>query len=66
MHQGTVKWFDESRGYGFIAPDEGGPDVFVHATEVRKAALDLAEGDRVAFEIEKGRNGKPCAVRLQG
>lgn len=66
MHSGTVKWFDESKGYGFIKPDDdAGDDIFVHRTAVEKAGLELDKGDRVSFDVEKGRNGRPCAVNLQ-
>ncbi len=56
--EGTVKWFDNKKGYGFIAPDEGGGDVFVHYTAVTMDGFKtLAEGDRVAFELTRGEKG---------
>lgn len=63
---GTVKFFNAERGYGFIKPDDAGPDVFVHITAVEKAGLkNLAEGQRVTFEVEPDKKGKgPKAVDL--
>ena len=67
MQTGTVKWFDEIKGYGFIQPDDGGRDVFVHVSAVQAAGLrGLAEGQKVSFEIENDRrSGKPAAINLQ-
>ena len=66
MATGTVKWFNAQKGFGFIAPDEGGKDVFVHITAVRAAGLDgLKDDQRVAFEIEAGRDGRTSAVDLK-
>lgn len=66
MSTGTVKWFNAAKGYGFIQPDEGDKDVFVHVTAVQQAGLDtLNEGQKVAYEIEEGRNGKPAAADLK-
>jgi CspA family cold shock protein len=63
---GTVKFFNAERGYGFIKPDNGGRDVFVHVTAVERAGLkDLAEGQRITFEVEPDKKGKgPKAVNL--
>jgi cold shock protein len=63
---GTVKFFNAERGYGFIKPDDGGRDVFVHITAVERAGLkDLIEGQRITFEIEPDKKGKgPKAVDL--
>jgi len=65
--QGTVKFFNFDKGYGFIKPDDGGRDIFVHVTAVERAGLRaLAEGQRVSFEIEPDKKGKgPKAVNLQ-
>ena len=66
MARGTVKWFNTDKGYGFIAPEAGGGDVFVHITAVQRAGLDtLQDGQKVSFELETGRNGKTSAVDLQ-
>ena len=66
MASGTVKFFNAGKGFGFIAPDDGGPDVFVHASAVERSGLrDLNEGDRVTFEVEEDRrSGKLAAVGL--
>lgn len=65
--QGTVKFFNADKGYGFIKPDDGGRDIFVHITAVERAGLEsLAEGQRVAYEIEPDKKGKgPKAVDLR-
>ena len=58
MRTGTVKWFNESKGYGFIAPKDGGEDVFVHHTAIQATGFrTLAEGQTVSFEIERGPKG---------
>jgi len=65
MPQGTVKWFNPSKGYGFIGPDDGSKDVFVHISAVQKAGLrTLTEGQKVSFEIEAQANGRRAAVNL--
>ena len=65
--QGTVKFFNAEKGYGFIKPDDGGRDIFVHITAVETAGLrSLAEGQRISYEIEPDKKGKgPKAVSLQ-
>ena len=66
MANGTVKWFNGQKGYGFIEPEEGGNDVFVHISAVERAGLtSLAKGQKVEFETEKGRNGKIAAIDLR-
>ena len=66
MATGTVKWFNPTKGYGFLQPEEGGSDVFVHISAVERAGLTtLNEGQKVRFDLEKGRNGKSAAVNLQ-
>jgi CspA family cold shock protein len=65
MSTGTVKWFNTTKGYGFIQPESGGADVFVHISAVEKAGLrSLNEGQRVEFEEQKER-GKTAAVNLK-
>ena len=66
MATGTVKWFNDQKGYGFIAPANGGPDVFVHISAVERAGLSgLAEGQQIEFETEIGKNAKSAAVNLK-
>ncbi len=67
MAKGTVKFFNHSRGYGFIAPEGGGKDVFVHATAVERSGMQsLSEGQVVSFEVETDqRSGKSAAVNLK-
>ncbi len=63
MTNGTVKFYNESKGYGFIAPDDGGKDVFVHATALERAGLRaLNEGQKVSFETETDRRSGKLAV----
>ena len=65
MAKGTVKWFNPGKGYGFIKPDDGGQDVFVHISAVEQTGLStLNEGQAVEYEIESNR-GKESAVRLK-
>ncbi len=65
MLKGTVKWFNPTKGYGFIAPDTGGKDVFVHISAVQKAGLrSLNEGQKIGFEVETQQNGRNAAVEL--
>ncbi|MAW81118.1 MAG: cold-shock protein [Parvularcula sp.] len=65
MATGTVKWFNGQKGYGFIQPDDGGKDVFVHATAVEQAGLPpLVEGQKIGFEVVNDR-GKTAAGNLQ-
>lgn len=66
MATGTVKWFNGTKGYGFIAPDAGGSDVFVHISAVEQAGLSgLNDNQKVEFELETGRNGKESATALK-
>ena len=67
MASGTVKFFNANKGFGFIAPDDGGEDVFVHISAVERAGLrELSEGQRVRFDLERDkRSGKTAATNLQ-
>jgi CspA family cold shock protein len=66
MTIGTVKWFNGQKGYGFIQPEDGSKDVFVHISAVERSGLgSLIEGQRLSFEIERGNQGKTSAVNLQ-
>ena len=66
MTTGSVKWFNETKGYGFIQPDDGGKDVFVHISAVERAGLRLVEGQKVSYEMETDRrSGKQSAGNLQ-
>lgn len=67
MQTGTVKWYNGQKGYGFIQPDDGGKDVFVHATALERAGMrTLNEGDKIGFELQTDqRSNKVSAVNLQ-
>ncbi|WP_116131324.1 cold-shock protein [Tropicimonas sp. IMCC34043] len=66
MPTGTVKWFNTTKGYGFIAPDEGGKDVFVHISAVERAGLTgLADNMKVEYELREGRDGRASATDLR-
>lgn len=66
MTKGTVKWFNPVKGYGFIQPDDGSKDAFVHISAVERAGLPgLSEGQKVEFELQPGRNGKSSAENLK-
>lgn len=66
MPTGTVKWFNTTKGYGFIAPDDGGKDVFVHISAVEQAGLTgLADNQKVSFEMAEGRDGRTLAGDLK-
>jgi CspA family cold shock protein len=67
MATGTVKWYNETKGYGFIQPDNGGKDVFVHASALERASMrGLAEGQKISYEVEADRRtGKESATNLQ-
>ena len=65
MATGTVKWYNETKGYGFIQPDNGGADSFVHISAVQAAGMMTLERDqRVSYEVERGRNGKESATNI--
>ncbi len=66
MATGTVKWFNSQKGYGFIQPDDGSKDVFVHISAVERAGMsDMREGQKLSYELERGQQGKTSAVNLQ-
>ena len=66
MQKGTVKWFNPTKGYGFIKPMAGDKDVFVHISAVERSDLGtLREGQKVSFELERGQQGKTSAVNLK-
>ena len=66
MSQGTVKWYNSQKGYGFIRPNDGSKDVFVHVSDVERAGLgSLNEGQKLNYELQRGQQGKMSAVNLQ-
>ena len=66
MSSGTVKWFNAQKGYGFIQPDDGTKDVFVHISAVQRAGMTgLNEGQHLQFDLERGQQGKVSAVNLR-
>mgnify|MGYP006267459817 CR=1 FL=1 len=66
MPTGTVKWFNTTKGYGFIAPDDGGKDVFVHISAVERAGMTgLADNQKIEFELREGRDGRTSATELR-
>jgi CspA family cold shock protein len=66
MFTGTVKWFNATKGFGFIQPTDGSKDVFVHVSAVERSSLGrLNEGDKISYDLERGQQGKISAVNLQ-
>jgi CspA family cold shock protein len=66
MIHGTVKWFNPQKGFGFIQPQDGGADVFVHISAVQQAGLGtLNDGQLISFDLEPGRQGKTSAINLK-
>ncbi len=66
MPNGTVKWFNQTKGYGFIAPEDGGKDVFVHISAVERAGMTgLTENQKIVFEMIEGRDGRTMAGDLR-
>jgi len=65
MANGTVKWFNSTKGFGFIAPEGGSKDVFVHISAMERAGIrELADGQAVTFDVERGRDGRESAINL--
>ena len=66
MPNGTVKWFNTTKGYGFIAPEDGGKDVFVHISAIERSGLTgVADNQKVSYELEEGRDGRQMAANLK-
>jgi cold shock protein len=66
MATGTVKWFNAQKGFGFIQPDAGGQDVFVHISAVERSGTgDLREGQKISYEVETDRRGRSSAINLR-
>ena len=66
MPNGTVKWFNTNKGYGFIAPENGDKDVFVHISAVEKSGLTgLSDNQKISFELEEGRDGRTMASEIK-
>ncbi len=63
MSTGTVKWFDAGKGFGFITPDDGGKDLFVHHSEIQAGGATLSDGQKVEYEVGQGQKG-PCANKV--
>jgi CspA family cold shock protein len=66
MATGTVKWFNATKGYGFIQPEDGSKDVFLHVSDVQRSGLqDVREGDRLEYDVQQGQQGKTSACNLR-
>jgi len=66
MISGTVKFFNSTKGFGFISPDQGGKDAFVHISALERAGISsLADGQKVTYDLERGRDGRESAVNVQ-
>jgi CspA family cold shock protein len=65
MATGTVKWFNATKGFGFIQPDDGSKDVFLHISDVQRAGMDVREGDKLQYDLQSGQQGKVSAGNLR-
>ncbi|WP_043839817.1 cold-shock protein [Muricoccus aerilatus] len=65
MSVGTVKWFNATKGYGFIQPEDGSKDVFLHISDVQRAGMDVREGDKLEYDVQSGQQGKSSAGNLR-
>jgi CspA family cold shock protein len=66
MSNGTIKWFNATKGYGFIQPEDGTGDVFVHISDVQRSGItELREGDKLSFDVQRGQQGKLSACNLK-
>ncbi|NOG71247.1 cold-shock protein [Roseicella sp. DB1501] len=66
MSNGTIKWFNATKGYGFIQPEDGSNDVFVHISDVQRAGIStLNEGDKITYDVQRGQQGKMSACNLR-
>ena len=65
MSIGTIKWFNATKGYGFIQPEDGSKDVFLHISDVQRAGMDVREGDRLEYDVQSGQQGKSSAGNLR-
>lgn len=66
MSNGTIKWFNATKGFGFIQPDDGTNDVFVHISDVERAGISaLREGDKLTYDVQRGQQGKMSATNLR-
>ncbi len=66
MSNGTIKWFNATKGFGFIQPDDGSNDVFVHISDMQRSGIaELREGDKLTFDVQRGQQGKMSACNLR-
>ncbi|MFC7556028.1 cold-shock protein [Pseudoroseomonas wenyumeiae] len=65
MAIGTVKWFNTTKGFGFIQPEDGSKDVFLHISDVQRAGMDVREGDKLSYDVQSGQQGKVSACNLR-